>query len=37
MKARAAAARAAAEKAERLKGVRVSKECMENPLAKGCS
>ena len=37
MKQRAAAARAAADKAERLKGVKISKECMENPLAKGCS
>ncbi|HTL36532.1 MAG TPA: hypothetical protein VL326_25540 [Kofleriaceae bacterium] len=37
MKQRAAAARAAAEKAERLKGVKISKECMDNPLAKGCS
>ena len=37
MKQRAAAARARAEKAERLKGVKISKECMENPLAKGCS
>ena len=37
MKQRAAEARAKAEKAERLKGVKVSKECMDNPLAKGCS
>jgi hypothetical protein len=37
MKQRAAAARAAADKAERLKGVKISKECMDNPLAKGCS
>lgn len=31
------AAKAAAEKAERAKGVHISKECLENPLAKGCS
>ena len=30
------AARAEAAKAERQKGVNVSKECLENPLAKGC-
>ena len=37
MKQRAAEARAAADRAERRKGVKISKECMENPLAKGCS
>jgi colicin import membrane protein len=34
---RNAAAKAAADKAERAKGVHLSKECLENPLAKGCS
>jgi hypothetical protein len=34
---RAAAARAAAERAERTKAVKISKECLDNPLAKGCS
>jgi hypothetical protein len=34
---RVAAAKAAAAKAERAQGVRVSPECMDNPLAKGCS
>ena len=33
---RVAAAKAAATKAERAKGVKVSPECMDNPLAKGC-
>lgn len=33
---RIAAAKAAAAKAERAKGVKVSKECLDNPLAKGC-
>ncbi len=37
MKQRVAAAKAAADKAERAKGVHISKECLENPLAKGCS
>ena len=37
MKQRAAEARAAAERAERKKGVKISKECLDNPLAKGCS
>lgn len=37
MKQRAAAARAAAERAERKKGSQISKECQDNPLAKGCS
>lgn len=36
MKARIAAAKAAAARAERRKGSVVSKECMNNPLAKGC-
>jgi hypothetical protein len=31
------AAKAEAAKAERAKGVHLSKECLENPLAKGCS
>jgi colicin import membrane protein len=30
-------AKAAAAKAERARGVHVSKECLDNPLAKGCS
>jgi hypothetical protein len=30
-------AKAAAAKAERAKGVHVSKECLDNPLAKGCT
>jgi uncharacterized protein YqfA (UPF0365 family) len=37
MEQRIQAARAAAAKAERAKGVHLSKECLENPLAKGCS
>jgi len=36
MKQRAAAAKAAADKAERAKGVHTSAECLANPLAKGC-
>ena len=36
MEARIAAARAAAARAERLKGAKISKECQDNPLAKGC-
>jgi colicin import membrane protein len=32
-----AAAKAAAARAERAKGVHISPECLENPLAKGCS
>jgi len=32
-----AAAKAAAAKAARLKGVKISPECLDNPLAKGCS
>jgi hypothetical protein len=31
-----AAATAAAARAQRAKGVTISKECMDNPLAKGC-
>jgi hypothetical protein len=34
---RIAEARAKAERAERLKGVKISKECLDNPLAKGCN
>jgi hypothetical protein len=34
---RTADAKAAAERAERVKGVKISKECIDNPLAKGCS
>lgn len=37
MEARIAEARAQAARAERLKGVKISKECLENPLAKGCN
>lgn len=37
MKQRAAAAKAAADKAERAKGVHTSAECLANPLAKGCN
>ncbi|HEY1559022.1 MAG TPA: hypothetical protein VGF94_29575 [Kofleriaceae bacterium] len=36
MNTRLAAAKAAAEKAERVKGVHLSQECLNNPLAKGC-
>jgi hypothetical protein len=36
MRNRVEAAKQAAAKAERAKGVHISKECMENPLAKGC-
>jgi hypothetical protein len=36
MEKRIQAARSAAAKAERSKGVHLSKECLENPLAKGC-
>ncbi|MBA2542992.1 MAG: hypothetical protein H0V17_25350 [Deltaproteobacteria bacterium] len=36
MTERVAAAKAAAAKAERVKGVKISAECMNNPLAKGC-
>jgi hypothetical protein len=32
-----AAAKAAAERAERMKGIHVSPECRDNPLASGCS
>jgi hypothetical protein len=37
MKQRVAAAKAAADAAERHKGVHVKQECLDNPLAKGCS
>jgi colicin import membrane protein len=37
MKAAAIAARAAAEKANRAKGIHVSQKCLDNPLAPGCS
>jgi hypothetical protein len=36
-KQRVEAARAAAVQAERMKGVHLSKECIDNPLARGCS
>jgi colicin import membrane protein len=36
MEKRIAEAKAAAARAERLKGAKVSKECQDNPLAKGC-
>jgi chromosome segregation ATPase len=36
MQARMAAASSAAARAQRAKGVTISKECMDNPLAKGC-
>jgi colicin import membrane protein len=36
MEQRIAAARSQAAKAERAKGVHISKECLDNPLAKGC-
>ena len=37
MEGRIAQAKAAAARAERLKGAKISKECQENPLAKGCT
>jgi hypothetical protein len=37
MAIRVAAARAAVEKAQRMKAVHVTKECLDNPLAKGCT
>jgi uncharacterized membrane protein YgaE (UPF0421/DUF939 family) len=37
MEQRIQAAKTAAAKAERAKGVHLSKECLENPLAKGCN
>lgn len=37
MEARIAEAKAAAARAERKKGVKISKECQDNPLAKGCT
>jgi TolA-binding protein len=36
IEARIAEAKAAAARAERLKGVKISKECLDNPLARGC-
>jgi regulatory protein YycH of two-component signal transduction system YycFG len=36
MEKRIQEARNAAAKAERAKGVHISKECLDNPLAKGC-
>ncbi|HTJ41249.1 MAG TPA: AgmX/PglI C-terminal domain-containing protein [Kofleriaceae bacterium] len=36
MEAREEEAKAAAERVERKKGVTISKECLDNPLAKGC-
>ena len=36
LEAQVAAAKAAAARAERMKGVHVSPECLANPLAKGC-
>lgn len=36
-KVRVEAAKADADKAQRAKGVHVSKQCMDNPLAKGCT
>jgi hypothetical protein len=36
MQDRLAAAKAAAAKAERKKGVKISQECLSNPLARGC-
>ena len=37
MQARIAETKAQAARAERKKGAQLSKECQENPLAKGCS
>jgi DNA repair exonuclease SbcCD ATPase subunit len=37
MRQRVAEAKAAAEKAQRAKGVHISQECLNNPLAKGCN
>ena len=37
MEQRIGEAKAAAEKAQRKKGVKISQDCMDNPLAKGCS
>jgi hypothetical protein len=37
MEQRIAEAKAAAARAERKKGVKISKECQDNPLAKGCT
>ena len=37
MEQRIAAAKAAADKANRAKGLHISQECLDNPLAKGCN
>jgi hypothetical protein len=37
MRARVEEAKRAAEKAQRAKGVHISQECLNNPLAKGCN
>jgi chromosome segregation ATPase len=37
LEGKVAAAKAAAARAERTKGVQISPECLKNPLAKGCS
>ncbi|MEO8706938.1 MAG: hypothetical protein ABI867_43325 [Kofleriaceae bacterium] len=37
MESRIATAKAEAARAERRRGVSISKECLDNPLAKGCS
>ena len=37
MEARIAAAKAAAAHAERVKGVKISQKCLDNPLAAGCN
>jgi chromosome segregation ATPase len=37
LEAKMAEAKASAARAERMKGVHISKECLDNPLAKGCS
>lgn len=36
LEAELATAKAEAERAQRLRGVKISKECIDNPLAKGC-
>ncbi|MCX5744653.1 MAG: hypothetical protein NT062_19365 [Proteobacteria bacterium] len=36
LETRLAAAKADAARAERMRGVKISKECLDNPLAKGC-
>ncbi len=37
LEARLAEAKAKSARAERMKGVQISKECLDNPLAKGCN